>query len=406
MPLRIKTESEIVKVQVEQNESDLSLFSLNLGELGGTQIEYPLETNGHFESIENYDIYLFKNRFRNLQRDIFQVSIKSCSIAWILPLSIYNKDFSEFLTDDNTTASKTIDIFLKLVAYPAFHKLLLAENIPSKISEQNSDYYKLSDFYDSETKVLIVSKERLESSNIVFDINLYLPSLYKYGYVLLNSDENFYDIDSSNTNENVFLKDKKNFDEIKIYSLASDLLTETYIIELFRNVLKIKLHALVRFHFLYQVIELLINKIGIAHYKKELPKKISDELKNTYSSSFENLISGNFQSVNEIKGYSQKIDAFLKSLNYQTNEEDRIEMLFECSKIKNNGYENLLACSKTITGMIGGKLYENIYKVRNALVHSYHDLYKKDNKIDEKIQELNTEFEYMIVDILKEYSYQ
>ena len=335
MPLTIKTELKNIEVQVEQNESDKSLFNLNLGELGSTQIEYPLETNGHFESIENYDIYLFKNRFGNLQRDIFQVSIKSCKIAWVLPLSIYNKDFSEFLAD-NTTASKKIDIFLKFAAYPAFHKLLLAEDIASKTPEYNSDYYKLSDFYDPETKVLIVSKKELESSNIVFDINRYLPSLYKYGYVLLNSDEKkFYNIDTSNTNENVFLKDKKIFDKIEIYSLASDLLTEKYVIELFRNVLKMKLHPLIRFHFLYQVIELLINKIGITHYKKELQKKINDDLKNSYSSSFENLISGNFQSVNEIKEYSQKIDVIFKSLNYQTNEEDRIKMLFNCSKIKN-----------------------------------------------------------------------
>ena len=411
MPLRVKKGLGNIEVQVEQDKNDKSVFNL----VGlDSNILYPLQIiNGHFENIENYDIYLFKNRLGNVEKDIFQISIKERSIAWMLPLSIYDDSFdfhseiSESLLMNEDKFKKAHNFFLKSVAYPVFHKLLLAENIPSKISEQN-ETYKLLDFYDYETNVLIVSKKSLKDLKVDFDLDVYLPSFYKYGYVLLDSDENFYDIDIINTSENLVLKNQKTFSKINIYSLSSDLLNEKYIIELFRNVLKIKLHPLVRFHFLYQVIELLINKIGVEYYKKKIKdsEKVNADFIISYLHNFNNLISGNFQSVNDIKESSGIIGKIHNYLNEVPNEENRINILFDKAKIKDDDYEKLLACAKTITGMIGDKLHENIYKVRNALVHSYHDLYKKDSKIDEKIQELNIEFEYMIVDILKEYSYQ
>ena len=409
MPLRIKTGLTNIEIQVEQEESDKLLFNLVQLE---TTIDYPLEIiNNHFEDIEGYDIHLFKNRFGNLERGIFQISIKQGSIAWMLPLSIYDNnifdfrsEISEALPSDNAQKLKTHNLFLNCVAYPAFHKLLLAELIPSKIAEQNQNY-NLLDFYDDETNVLIISRTELRRLKIDFDLSLYLPSLYKYGYVLLDSEKDFYDIQVDKSSKNLLLKDKTTFDTIKIHSVADTLIHEIYVIELFKNVLKMKLHPLVRFHFLYQVIELLINKIGIEHYKRELQKKINVDSIISYLHNFNNLISGNFHSVNEIKGASGEISKIYDSLSKVPNEEDRIEMLFNHS-IKNDTYKKLLYCSKKITNMDSGKLNENIYKVRNALVHSYHDLYNKDKTIDEKIQDINAEFETLIIDILVQYSYK
>ena len=113
MPLRIKTGLTNIEIQVEQEESDKLLFNLVQLE---TTIDYPLEIiNNHFEDIEGYDIHLFKNRFGNLERGIFQISIKQGSIAWMLPLSIYDNnifdfcsEISEALPSDNAQKLKVI----------------------------------------------------------------------------------------------------------------------------------------------------------------------------------------------------------------------------------------------------------------------------------------------------------
>ena len=414
MPLNIKTELGNIKIQVKQNPSDKSMFDLNLGDIDNTQMEYPLDIlDNYFEPIENYEIYLFKNRLGISERDIFQISTKKGTIAWMLPLSIYHNefDFSSEISQSHlmrdTKFEKSHNLFLKKVAYPVFYKLLLAEKTPSKISEQNENYT-LFDFYDYDMNVLIVSKERLENLDATFNLDFYLPSLYKYGYVLLDSKESFEDIYSKKLIRNPYSKDLKTFDAITIHPLADDLLNEKYAIELFNNVLKRKLHPLVRFHFLYQVIELLINKIGVEHHKKTIKnnKNIDADFIISYLHNFNHLISESFQSAHEIKQSISTLATIHQKLDVVPNEEDRIGMLFNHSKIKDDNYKELLVYSKKITNMNEKDLHKNIYKLRNALVHSYHDLYKKDNTIDNKIEDANMEFENLIVDVLIQYAYK
>lgn len=409
MSLRIKPGQTITTIKVVQDSQNKSLFNLDLEDLGTTQIEYHLPiVDAHFEEIENYDIFLFKNRFGNFERDIFQICIKGDSIGWMLPLSIYDSQFdfgSEILSSSN---HKTYRFFLKMVAYPAFHKLLLAENTPSKIptiQDTSNLNLNLLDFYDKDTNVLIISKKRLHDLSIDFDLDLYLPSFYKYGYVKLDAPEDFEDIDFNPSNRNAYLKDLKTFDKINISPISKDLVTEKYVIELFKNVLKRKLHPLVRFHFLYQVIELLINKIGVENYKKKLQDgdKVDANFIVSYLRNFNNLMSGNFQSVNDIKEASLAIGKTYDYLNSVPNEEDRIKILFDNSSIIDINYKELLGYSKAITNMNEDILHKNIYKVRNALVHSYHDLYKKDTEIDVRIQNVNMRFEDIIVDILVQF---
>lgn len=407
MSLKIKPGQTSASIRVVQDSENKSLFNLDIGDLGTTQIEYHLPIfDGHFEGTENYDIFLFKNRLGNYERDIFQISIKEGSIAFMFPLSIYDKN-SEIPEPNNKTHKTIYKFFLKEAAYAAFHKLLLAEEIPSKTSTiQDISAYNLFDFYDADTNALIISKKRLQELKIDFDLDLYLPSLYKYGYVKLETQEDFDDIDINSIERNPYLKELKVFDKINISPISKELVTEKYVIELFKDVLKRKIHPLVRFHFLYQIIELLINKIGVENYKKRLQDgdKVDANFIISYLRNFNNLMSGNFQSVNDIKEATFAINDIYQYLNQVSKEEDRIDTLFQYCSIKDISYKELLDYSKDITKMNEDALHKNIYKVRNALVHSYHDLYKKDNKIDTKIQNLNSKFEEIIVDILVQYT--
>jgi hypothetical protein len=226
MSLKIKTEQTNIEVPIVQDSEDKRFFNLNLGDLGTTQIQYPLPIIGnHFEEINNYDIYLFKNRFKTSERDVYQISVKNGSIAFMLPLSIYDSEF-EFNSDISQYAQKLNlqkkhNLFLKMVAYPVFHKLLLAEKTPSKIPNLFPDFdYKMLDFYDKDTNVLIVSKQRLQELNIIFDLDVYLPSLYKYGYVQLDTQEDFDDIYFNDSSRNPNVINLKIFDVITINKLS------------------------------------------------------------------------------------------------------------------------------------------------------------------------------------------
>lgn len=223
MPLRIKTEQTAIEIQVSQDMNDKRLFNLDLSDIGSTQIKYPFSIlENHFEEIDNYDIYLFKNRLTTTERDIYQINIDKGSIAWMLPLSIYDSGFdfdseiSQYANNLNLQAKNTF--FLKKVAYPVFHKLLLAKDTPSKMTNHISDIsdYNLFDFYDKDTNVLIVSKERLKTLNLTFNLDIYLPSLYKYGYVQLDAQEDFDDIYFLSSSRNPNFKNFKIFEGISI----------------------------------------------------------------------------------------------------------------------------------------------------------------------------------------------
>lgn len=364
-------------------------------------ISYPFRPSV-YESTEEYDIHLFKNRYGSSERHIFQICHQNICFGWIFPLIIFD-DPDGFIqnileiTGFNGLEDQTIQNSLKLeenktkkffyekVAYPAFRKLV-EDSLIHKPAEVGKTEYKILDFYDEETVVLIVSKTKLEKLSPL-KIEDFIPDFFKWGYVLIHKEDDFYIIEVNQQNPHSILDEKKTFEKIKVEPLSKMLRNEVYITELFKNVLKVKLHPLVRFHLLYQVIELLINQIGIQQFNDNVAA-LTD---------LQNIKPSDLRSVHEIKDLLERI----RKLDVP-NEQERINKLIdEKCKLKKVDYQGFY--KHDLIDDNNTELPKQIYKLRNLLVHGYYSLFSKDKDIDKKIDLINRELEKLIVDIVINY---
>ncbi len=172
--------------------------------------------------------------------------------------------------------------------------------------------------YSEDTFIVIMSKKYLNSYEInkqrVFDIKTYLPFFYKYGLIhsgiltnMIYPSTSFNEIKSKNFN---------------IVELSKDLLEESYIFELFYDITKIHIHQLVRFHLLYQVIELLISKI----FSYELSNYLED-FRNS-KKFFETR-----EKVNDIAGEKNRINLLFQKYSTDINYFVKLNLRDKCNLI-------------------------------------------------------------------------
>ncbi|WP_235335263.1 hypothetical protein [Aphanizomenon flos-aquae] len=285
-----------------------------------------------------------------------------------------------------------MSIFLKY-AYVAFYKLLLNQEDYSHFTpsiEQIEDY-KLTDFYGDNIIILILFKTNIQKiAN--FNIDNYLASLYSHSYYYCEPTENIKKINTCQPTED--LNEIKNRANLKssgntrlILQRSSKYLQgESYIDRLFKSLLKTEEHHLVRFYLLYQVIELMIQIV--------FERKILDEINNFNNNADKN-----------IRKFKEKID------NIST-EKTRVSILIN-DYVKINNPNLLISCNELIKLFndddsnekddiskkqdLGGALY----KVRCLIVHHFRKL--PDKILEEKLREINKEFENIIIKIILDY---
>lgn len=317
------------------------------------QLKYPDKNNitAKFNP-KDYEIYLFKNNKYNQQAKYWKIQIKGNpqTIGYMLPSSRLDSNYDEELSENNDTE------YIKKYKDVCYKLLLSGEylvNIP------NSSVLNISDIFQN-IHILVISKKYAEN----FNINNYIPCLYKLGFVFVKN----------NVCTNI-LSTRRILDDISKQSnitLEKCYLNEdrhSYIIGLLTESLSATQNYLARFLMLYQVIEMYISDIQIKIFENNL-----------------NLYNNKLISIQE---FNHRIGEIAK-------EKNRITKLFQrinCDEIKDeikNLFKNLgFDCSTEDLG-------EVIYQFRNKIVHSYHEIEKEKSQI-EKITDI---LENCIIDLL------
>ncbi|HLO86601.1 MAG TPA: hypothetical protein VK203_16600 [Nostocaceae cyanobacterium] len=382
MPLKIKNEitniiCTLTEVAPQINDSQ-SYFELSDSNNLKIYIDYVLTP--YLDYIpENYSLYIFKSFELNRENDIFQVYDREADlrIGWIFPIQA-------LVSNQHGCAENKH--FLKY-AYVAFYKLLINQEEYSHFtpSFQETDSYKLTDFYGDDIIILILSNSQTQKID-QFNIDNYLTSLYSHSYYYCQPIENLKQVKNCQPTED--LKEIQN--RANSQSFGNTRLTvqrnseylrgEAYLDRLFKSLLKIEEHPLVRFYLLYQVIELVIEII--------------------FEKSFADIIN-NFQNNTDKNIYELK-----ESIAHISSEKERISKLIVSLEKDFGGVSKtnlLLFCNDLLTAFNSEKkdsLPLALYSVRSLIVHKFRNLPEKDLP---KLEEINKEFENIVIKIILNY---
>ncbi|UCS92555.1 hypothetical protein KZP23_17945 [Echinicola marina] len=344
--------------------------------------DFCFEKNPSYSHLRDsqFDVYLFHNS-AFAANDIYQISDSKSRteanrgrLGYLIPIqSLIN---AEHDYGDNEHFSP--------YAYHAIRILLSDKNaLPYKrLGIPNSVFIDLEAIYGENTHVLILHKpyvtiwEKVHA--IKFEIKYFLPCLWSYGYMSIEE-----------SNFNVLYKDKEHGNGaekpingiIEFTSIAPDLRTDPFILNLFTSFLYSQKHELIRFHLLYQVIELLIEKV----FQSELGSIIQD---------FDNNVN-NFYDIKE-------------KLTIVANEKSRITKLFSNYCIGQNALLEALkiSCNKLLKQV--NPEYEQsspqiaVYKTRSLVFHSFRSL---PTEYDENLKVINDDFEALIIATINSFKY-
>lgn len=331
-------------------------------------IPYVLEENQEFPvKHTDFTLYLFhKDNF--VTNDIFQIKYSQLRLGWFFPLEA-------LLTDEHDLAQNEHFWPYSLNAYKKL--LLTANEIPFKTISYDENFG-IDKVFGSNTFIFIVYNKYLKEYKKItkrsFLIEDYLPYLYSLGFTLLTNDNFLQLIKIKDTTPYTPSTEKV----IKLKSISPELFeTTSYINALIQGLLKLEDHCLVRFHLLYQIIELLITKIFEKEFKELMPTFLS-----------------------AVDFYDAK-----ESLNKLSNEKDRINKLFNnyCSAtdITNDlcdSCNGLLQLS--YPGKVLGNCSHALYKVRS---HLFHNLRQLPPEYSVKLNVVNTHLEKMVLHLLISY---
>ncbi len=367
-PVFDKKES-LDQINVESNESELSfVLSSSTQRSERAFIKYVLTPHTDYLP-SDYSLYILKSHILNRENDIFQVFEKELKrrIGWIFPIQA-------LLSKEHDKAENRH--FLKY-SYVAFHKLLLnVEHYKTYIPDINSkSNYELTDFYGDEIIILILSKSQVKEIES-FNIENYFISLYSQGYYNCQPTDSITDFHSRGA-----LSEPPNKVNQKIYikRISKELQEEVYLSRLFKNLLKTEKHHLVRFYLLYQVIELIIERI----FKQDF----LDTMKEFDDSQDKNIF--------ELK----------EKINFISSEKERLSKLI--NKVETHFDGNcktnlILACNDLLPFNSKPKdsLALSLYAARSFIVHKFRQLPEEDLL---KIEKINKEFETILIALLLNY---
>jgi hypothetical protein len=244
--------------------------------------------------------------------------------------------------------------------------------------------YKFKDFFPENTVVLCYDKDKWNTITnrlkVTNNWEHYYPFLYENGFAPITKDTDYNDISFQKEVKHPW-SDKSFFSKVVIKPITPKIqVNDKYTIELFKNVLKVDLHPVVRFHFLYQVIELLINDKGVADFKIKFIQECQT-----------------LHNITTVYDIEKTIWNGIKP----KGEGERIADILTAAKITDiTKYNNLMNNTIAAEAVIAKQLYA----IRNKIVHGYHNLLKDNPNIDTEITKINHDFESLIVDILTQYT--
>jgi hypothetical protein len=254
------------KISFNKNDVD-SYFLLESSEDNSIKftVDFPLPVHEGYLP-QDFTCIGFSSSIFNKENNVFQVNLKQpkvnvIRIGWIFTVqALLSKEHNEA---DNQH-------FLRY-AYITFEKLLRGELFPETLISMDeiglTGSIALESIYPADLIILSVSNNQIRNIR-KFNIDNYLQSFYSYGYYFCPTLDEF----DSSVENHVKIPIITN---IVIEKISDCLEDSDFAKSLFKTYLKKQNHPLVQFYLLFQVIELLIEKV----YDFEI-EKIFNEAKN------------------------------------------------------------------------------------------------------------------------------
>jgi hypothetical protein len=341
-------------------DSETSTFLLAKDDISDSfSVSYVSKKEEEEFDLDQYDLFILENKSLNAENDIFMarhISVEK-GIGWIFPLSTLE-------SNDNDYAEKK---FFNQFRFLAYQKLLSSSFILKKVITEKKQNFLLSDLFDDDLIIFVVSHEALGSP---MDINDYLPSLASHGYFLNN--EHTLNYKCPNDIIINWYRGKKNVNLIK----GNNPVYQTnYSQKLYTNYLKTLDHHLIRFHLIYQIIENHITDLFNSEFVR-----ILEEYKS-------NLVTKNnfIDAINKARNEGENIRKVLKELNPNDGTFEKsilVGLKRDCREFLDQyGVEEK------------SDLGDLIYAIRNILVHNYREVTDDQENL---LKEITFGFEIMI----------
>lgn len=304
------------------------------------------------EKPEDYGFKIFyKKNFTENQ--IYQVIEKEINqrIGWLFPISSIISTSHDYARNHH------------YCRYAYIAHILLIQNVISEADISVEEFNNIINiqFTEKDAIIFVYDKELIKQIS-EFKIENYYATFYQYGYYL----ENNY------LNPNIL--DSANGEKFQIQSISKNLIDNEFIINFF-NQLCFEPHPIVKFHILYQTIELLIEDILINSLEETI---LLFKNKKIYTRSLRDRIS--------------KVES----------EKDRINLMITLCKISHDDYkilhENCMDFLKS-KGRENVAFPESLYAFRNFIVHDFRYLTKDQSTI----MDINYWFELFILDLIINY---
>jgi len=355
------------KVTISKKEKTESYFILESSAEKNISlsVRVPLKIRDKFTT-QQFECLAFNSPTLHKEQDIFQISVNDSKvgrIGWIFPIQSLASNKHSFA--DN-------EYFLNY-AYIAYFKLLLGEVlIEDQVIETMSFEQELSidDIYDSQLVIMTLSNEKTKLI-ADFSIDDFLPALYLHNYFYYTGTEAFAKV-GQNDDDIPLVK-------INLAPVSSDLKSEIYLKSLFKTHLIQNNHPLVQFHLLYQIVELLINRVYDCEIRRILKATI-DRVKTPHEM---------LDETNEIASENWRIkrlvEQYIPKKKYPPN--SLTDASNDLLQFFNNRKDSLA---------------DAFYQVRNTVVHNYRTVAKIDPNLT-VLSNINTEFVRFLVDVLENY---
>lgn len=366
MPLRltdIGNDSEVALDRVEYIEvNDVRYFRVSNSENIGVNFQYIPIAISNWDK-ERYEIYLFENSYLNAENDVFEVyenSITDERLGWIFPITILESNENDFRDYKNLNHYK----------YVAYQKLLEL-NIKISARDNLNVFLKLADIF-GDIIVCILCKETIQKIN-EFKFENYLLSFYKYGYLLLG------DIPKSKAiyDRADFVREMRQNARVNLTKANFNITANEFTKSLFVEHLLQSDNFLVRFIFLYQIVEHFIDEFSETQFNEHIE---------------------NYQNKKLAK------NDFRESINKSATERELVVDIFNSTPIQKELKDEFVTEVDFLYNDIGRIIKKNsfpdkIYNIRNLVTHSLRELTAKLESL-KKITEI---FERIIVDLLTNY---
>jgi hypothetical protein len=316
----------------------------------------------------DYEIVVLKNRFL-VENSIFQVYEVAANtrIGWLFPIqALASADHSEAANEH----------FLRYATAALLSLLSPAENVSSSNGEiLHVGETKLSDFYGDDLAVLALSRA-VTGGLANFSLNHYRHCLFKCGFVSHNA--NSHPAANASKTETAF---RELSVRINLKSISVNLRSDPFLSSLFEGHIDLKGHPLATFLILYQVFELLIERV--------------------FQVERNNLIATISAIGNTVADAKKTVKCFREAIS----EENRLGMLASGQHLD---FQPDLAglkdsCNRFLNefgGQPSNHLHGYLYPVRNRVVHEFRSITPVALNI---LSEINSELLVLLPELVASY---